>query len=653
MKKITLFLILLSFTISYSQNEFNSESYKVTKNDLETNIFKKDSTANAFVIYEYGNSFVDDDEFDLVFEKKKKLKILSREGFEKANITIHLYNNEGKKEKVTDIIATTHNLVNGELTRTQLTESEIFEERYNSNNTLVKFTLPDIKEGSVITYSYKITSPFIYKYKSWNFQSDIPKLYSEYNTSIPANYEYNIKLVGELKLAVNENSLKKHCVNGGNGSSADCFIAKYAIKDIPAFIDEDYMTNRDNYLSRIEYELKILKGFDGSVKNITKTWKTTDKELKTDKSIGRQFNKGGLVKNILSKKISLEKDPLKRAIKIYDFVKNNYKWNEEFKIFSDISLKKLIETKSGNVSEINFLLFNLLNENDIEVLPVLLSTRDNGLATKIYPVISDFNYVILKAKINNKEYLLDATDDYLVFGQIPFRCLNQYGRLLDFKDGSYWVDIEANDISSKQYRVEVNINEDKEVNGKINYTATNYHALSKKRARFSISNEAYIEKYQNENAHLNIVDHKVNSEKDDNKFEEEIDININAETAGDNIYFNPFLISFFETNPFKLQDRTYPIDFGYKDTYTYSMKINYDPSVFDLIETPKNIIFDLPNNEGKLIFNTKQNDGHLLIFFKFNFNNAIYNQNYYPYLKEYFNKIIQVQKNSLIVLKKK
>ena len=51
--------------------------------------------------------------------------------------------------------------------------------------------------------------------------------------------------------------------------------------------------------------------------------------------------------------------------------------------------------------------------------------------------------------------------------------------------------------------------------------------------------------------------------------------------------------------------------------------------------------------------NVSQSDSEIIIYFKFNFKDAIYNQNYYPYLKAYFSTIIDLQKNSLIILKKK
>lgn len=646
-------LFLLFFFISSAQTFFNSENLNVTKGDIKTNIYKRDSTANALVLYEHGNSFIEDKYFELVFEKKKKIKILNRNGFNKATVTIYLYNNKNNKEEINDIKAATFNLVDGKIVKSRLEKSQIFTEKYNDNYTIVKFTLPNIKEGAVITYSYTINSPFIYKFKEWRFQSDIPKLYSEYNTKIPANYDYNIKLVGELKLATKDITLKRECIYGGAGSHADCLISKYAMEHIPSFIDENYMTSRDNYLSRIEYELKVLKSFDGRVENITKTWKTTDKEFKNENSIGKQLKKGALVKNLLSQEILSIDNSLDKAKAIYKFVQKNYIWNNKFNIFKKVSVKELIKTKSGNVSQINLLLFNLLKQNKIEVLPILLSTRKNGFPTKIYPVISDFNYLINQVIIDGKTYLLDATDKFSPFNQLPFRCLNQYGRLLDLKNGSSWVDVFSSALSTKQYRVEVSLDQKQNINGTINFTAKGYHTTNKKKKYFA-NNDSYINNYADSFTDIVIEDHTVNVDsKDSSKFNEEIVFNLDSDIASDIIYINPFLVPFFNENPFKLNERTYPIDFGYKDTYLYSYKLNFDKSLYEITEFPENKSYTLPNNTGKLAMNVTQKPGELIIYFKFNFTKTIYTSNYYPYLKEYFNNIIDIQKNTLLVIKKK
>ncbi|MCK8481132.1 DUF3857 domain-containing protein [Psychroserpens algicola] len=651
MKFVLRFLIIaLALNLS-AQSGFNSEGFEVTKQDIELNVFDKDSTANALIIYEKGESYVDRETFLLKSEIKKKLKILNRNGFDKATETIYLYGDNGKHERVKKIKATVYNVENGQITQTQLDKNAIFEEQYDENHTLVKFTFPNIKEGSVIVYSYTLESPYMFKYKSWYFQEDIPKLYSEYRPSIPGNWEYNIKLVGGKKLYTNVSSLRKNCLQVMGAGSSDCGDYIYVMKDIPAFIEEEFMTTKDNYLARIEYELKVFRGFDGRVDNITKTWKSVEGELKTDNDIGRQLKKSSVTKDLLSDTIIAISDPLEKAKAIYEFVQNTYTWDKTFNIFNDVSVKDLVNNKSGNVSEINILLHNLLEANDIDVKPVLLSTRNNGFATRIYPVISDFNYLIVHVTIGEQIYMLDATDDYLSFGQLPIRCLNQYGRLLDFKEGGYWVDINANQMSVMKYRVNLNIDDSEALSGTIKGNKTGYHALRAKRAYFS-NPDTYLDSYSNAYPSTQFVDYESETtNKTATEFSEEFKVEQSLENVGGNLYINPFLITFFDKNPFKLQQRTYPIDFGYEDAFLYSVELNVKD--YEVIDIPKPINLSLPNKTGTLIFNSSINGDSVILFFKFNFKEAIYDAAYYDSLKSYFATIVDIQKNSLIVLKKK
>ncbi|MDO5968841.1 DUF3857 domain-containing protein [Flavivirga aquimarina] len=652
MKQITLFFLLLLNQMIFSQSDFNSESYRVNLSDIETNSFKKDSTANALIIYELGNSYVDKNDYRLRTEIKRKIKILNKEGFNKANVSIHLYNKKERKENVKKIVATTYNLINGEVTKTKLQEKDIYREKYDENHTLVKFTLPNIKEGSVITYSYTRISPFMFKYEGWNFQSDIPTLYSEYRTSIPGNWYYNIKLVGGKKLITNTSEIKKNCLEGGRGASADCGNSVYAMKDIPAFIEEDYMTAESNYLARIEYELQTFKGFDGTVNDYTKTWKTVDKEFKTDKDIGKQLRKSINIEDILPVEIINETDLLKKANAVYRYVQENYIWNGDYKIFQDVSIKDLIKNKSGNVSSINILLHNLLKECGIIVKPMLLSTRNNGFATTIFPVISDFNYIIVQATIDDKTYNLDATDPYLSFGDLPFRCLNNYGRLMDFKNGSEWIDIEPARPSNVMYQVKLELDEDEAISGNIISKRTGYHAINHKKSYYQ-NNQAYLEKLENNYPYIDISDFEVTSDGTTSQdFKESYHIGYNYEDTGDHIYLNPFFVTFFNENPFKLQERTYPIDFGYKDSYYYGFKLHFDDN-YTIVESPKDKQITLPNNSGTILFSSQTLGNTISIILNIKFNKAIYEPEYYPYLKEFMSEIVNIQTNSLILLKKK
>ncbi len=650
--KHTIITLFAFFFVLQGVSQSNLETYSVSRQDLEMTAYEKDSTATALVLYEYGNSYVDDKTFDLKTEVKRKIKILKKDGFNKSIITVQLYNNDKRKERFENLIATTYNLTDGTVKSNKLMVTDIYRETYNQNYKLVKFTLPNVQIGSIITYSYTIISPFMFKFNGWEFQDDIPKLYSEYNTSIPANYEYNIKLVGVLKLFDQKRDIKYGCLTVGNGGSADCTVSKYIMKDVPAFITEEFMTTRENYLAKIDYELKTFQGFDGTKNHYTKTWRTVDKELRTDGDLGRQLSKSSIAKSLLRQITIDEASPLNKAEAIYKYVQDEFTWNEKFDIFSSVSLKDLINEKSGNVSEINILLHNLLKESGFEVLPMLLSTRKNGLPTQIYPVISDFNYLVVQVKVDGNTYLLDATDDYLPFGQVAFRALNQYGRLLDFKNGSYWETITPLKTSSVQYRFVLEMDDVGFISGKASVKKSGYHAMSDKKTYYRNS-AAHFKRFDDTFPDIQFEDYDVLSEgKDSFEFEEEFSVGMDTEDIGGSVYIDPFLFKFFTKNPFNLQHRTYPIDFGYKDAYLYNFKIKV-PENYEVVEIPDVFEKKLPNNKGQLNMQVKQENNVVSVYFKIKFNEAIYPSSYYSALKDFMSHVLRLQTKSLIVLKKK
>ncbi|WP_178988100.1 DUF3857 domain-containing protein [Winogradskyella schleiferi] len=644
MKFRLLIIALIISCLGFSQ-EYNV-AMQVYKSDLKHTSYPKDSTANALVIYDYGNSFIDGETFKLRVQVEQKIKILRTEGIKRGAYEVKLYKGKSSEEKIKNIKGTTYNLENDEIVKTELTKDAIFEEE-NEKYTLVKFVLPNVKVGSVITISYETQSRFITKFQPWYFQSTDPVLYSEYNTSIPGNYEYHIKLVGSIPLDTHDTSLEKHCIEGGNGSSADCSISKYIMKDIPAYKPEDFTTTALNYMSRVEYELSVFRGFDGRIDKLTKSWEDVDKELKTDADFGRQISKKGLVKNILPESISSMNADLNKAIAIYQFVLDNYKWNGKSERY-DVSVKTLVKEKVGSVFEINLLLQNLLTIEGFEVFPVLVSTRANGLATKIFPVLTDFNYVILKTSIDGKDYFLDATEPYLSFGEIPFRTLNQYGRLIGFEDGSYWEDINVDNFSTRGHRVAITSFNDDKLSGAVESSFTGYHS-HKPKQQYDENSEVYFEKKINAHSDIIIDNHEVKDyDKSKSSFKESMDIAIEPEFIGNKIYLNPFIIKFFDENPFRLQERSYPIDFGYKDIYIYTMKIDLDEDL-KILEIPSTLNYSLPNASGNLIFNVENVNNQLMIYFKVKFNSAIYSSELYPYLKEFMSKLVELQNNTVIV----
>jgi len=618
------------------------------------NTYEKDTTANAVVIYEYGNTVVENKGGNIHLKTTvyKKIKILNKNGEKHATVSILLYNNskDDLEEKVKHLKAITYNINEPSVS---LNPKHIYTTLINENQKEITFTFPNIKAGSVLEYQYDLYSDYFFTFSGWSFQSDIPKVKSEFHASIPGNWNYNRRLKGLLQLSKNEAILEKNCFHLRN-YSADCEKLTYAMEDIPAFVEEnEYSTTKNNYLAKIKFELAEIHYFDGTSKKYTTSWKETDKRLKNDENLGKQLkNKAFFSKNIPSKLFTIQ-DNLSRCKFIYKHIQNHYSLDEDNpSIFRNIHVKKAYKNTFGNFSEINLALISALNAAEIDAKIMVLGTRKKGFPTKLHPVMTDFNYLVAAVTINNKIYLLDASDKLLPFNMVPFEVLNSYGRVLDFENESYWQEIAPQIKTYERINATLSMDEDGLLNGSVKKIYNGYFSKFKKETIKNQSKENYISDLENENSNLEIISYNNEAiEELDKPFIENFEVEVKAtELIGDKIYLNPF-IDKYSKNPFQLEKRNYPVNFGYKINEMYMVKINI-PENYIVNKTPADIAFRLPNKGGLFTVSYKKSGSVIIVFTKIKLNKTIYPTNEYVYLKEFFNQIIKTQ-NSLIVLEKK
>ncbi len=654
-KKVIITTLFLFYTFNINAQK-RKEGYPfgiLLNSEKEFTIFEKDTTANAVFLYERGDNYFDivDNRIQVVKKYHAKIKIINDKGFDQSNISIPLYHHNNSTERIKEIKAVTHN---GD-TKINLIPSKIYEVDINDRWKDKRFTFPNVKEGSILEYSYTIVTPYIYNFNGWSFQSDIPKLYSEFNAKIPGNYVYNRSLIGSLNLSTNDATVKKGCFHvPGYPNDADCEVLKYAMENIPAFKEEEeYMLAASNYISRIDFELQTYLGLDGSKTHYTKSWKDVDREFKTDKDIGRQLTKTNFFEKNVPQELLTTGDALTKAKNIYNFVQNHYTWNGKYGIYRDIRVKEAFDEKKGNIGEINISLINLLNSAGIKTNLMLLSTRNRGLPKKAHPVMSDFNYIVAKIKIDEKDYLLDASEKLNPFGMLPFRCLNYYGRVMDFKNDSYWYDIKPEEINKQIIRTQVKFNlEENKIEGITKALSMGYNAVSKRNLIHKNSEDEYLNILEDKNKAITITSYELNEEKsNDKKVSEKYTYEINDASFDKLIYFNPFVFKFFSENPFTLEERNYPVDFGYKKGYKYNA-IVVIPEGYALKELPTKKSIAIAGNQGNLQFECSKHSNNITVNFSLSLNQTFFPAENYSALKELFKHVTDVQNNSLIVLEK-
>lgn len=655
--KYYLFLsILILCTIPAFAQFKNGFSFGgITYEELGMKTYSLDTSAHSIVLNEFGEAYIDNDgENNLLLEYHVKIKILSKQGLDQANFEISLRKGERGKETIRMVEAATYNNVNNRIKETRMNKNQIFTSSVNQYWDEYKFTLPDVVVGSVLEVRYILESPFIFNFWPWKFQSDIPKLKTEFWARIPGNYIYNMSLRGYLKLNKDESSLISDCFTPGP-NKADCALYKYNMVNVPAFVEEDYMTAKSNFISSINYELSEIRQFDGRVVKYTKTWKDVDKEMNQDEDFGAQIKKG---KNIWESKVAAisvtEQDPLKKASLVYNLIKDWFVWNEHYGKYAESGLKKAFESRKGNVGDINLSLIAALQEAGLPASPVILATREAGLPNQLYPIISEFNYVVAYLELGGEKFLLDATEPLLPFGVLPERCLNGKGRLIGKKEEeSTWVDIVPREKQKQQIVLNLHLDGKKFV-GDMTIKSYGYEGFEKRK---DINSEGSIEKYKEklEKSFEDFIMLKYEVENNLDlaqplieKFQVETSLEV---TDPGTLYLNPFFVGRWKKNPFISSQRLYPVDFGAPLETTFLLNLDY-PETYEVDDMPQGAALVLPQNGGRYSFNITNLANKISMTSIISLAKVVYTSAEYHNLKELFNRIIDTHQ-SQIVLKRR
>jgi hypothetical protein len=660
MKKIIL-LLVTSFVSVYALAQ-NFPYGQLDSEALEMKKYDKDTSAHAVVLREYGTSRItigSDDNIKLIFEYHVKIKIFDSKGFDNGTIAIKVHNSESNNstEEVDNIAGITYYKdENGAIQQNTLDPKKVYTTRDYKYQSTMKFTMPGLRNGCVIEYKYRLESPFFLDhFRPWEFQSDIPKIYSEYEAHIPGHFTYNAAIRGNLKLTKTKSEVERGCFST-HGASSDCSDISYGMGDIPAFVEEDYMTSPKNFLSAINFELvEYIDPYRGVKVKATKEWKDIDYLLKTDQSFGTQLKRKELLKDRMAPVLVGKSDELEKAKAIYAYLQKWFKWNEYIGIQSE-GLKKALDSHSGSIADINISLIAALNSAGINTEAVLLSTRDHGLVNDLYPALNDFNYVIAKANIGDKSYLLDATDPLLAFGMLPKKCLNDKGRVFSLDKPSYWMDMsDSKQREHSTYTFDLTLQDNGRLKGTIIHYSSGYSGYLKRKEikKFNTIDE-YVENMDEKLPKLKILKSSItNLDSLDMALGEtyEVELDVFDNLNHDRLRFNPFILNWITANPFKLAERDYPVDWGMPSDERYILTLHL-PSQYSIENPPQNVAFGMPNNGGKFLTDFESDNNTFTFSHITQFNRSIYGADEYPYLKELYNKIILSEKNELVFKKK-
>ncbi len=338
----------------------------------------------------------------------------------------------------------------------------------------------------------------------------------------------------------------------------------------------------------------------------------------------------------------------------YNFIKKRFVWNGLDRKYINTSLREAYNDATGNSADINLSLVVMLKNLGFDAYPVVLSTRDNGIIYPVHPSLSRFNYVVALVKLDNKDYLMDATEPLSEINLLPVRCINDKGWIVD-ETKSGWIDPMQDKSYKEASQYNLKLTPDLSFNGSIEIQDDEYAAyLSRKKIKKFNDTTEFIQSLQKDNPGLSITGSRLsNIDTTGTKLDEKFDVVINdyTEKAGDLVYFTPLFYETTTENPFKLENRQYPVEFDYPSN-TFQNVVIEIPDTYTIETLPKGIIINLPDKSARYVYNVNAIGNKIMVSSQFNVKKMLYLPDEYETLKKLFSMIVSKQ-NEKIVLKKK
>lgn len=647
---------------------------KVSKAELAEKSNASYPEADATVLYrEYNVEFFykQDEGFSQKRTVHERIKIYTKEGAEWANQTVVTYDNGGTRETF-DLKGVTYNLEGGSIKKQKLQKSGIFEERRNKYRKNNKFTMPDIRPGSVIEYEYVIESPFR-SINDIDLQYTIPINKEVVELKVPEFYVYNIQSNPKATVAYNfETDSKTIELNfkarsgvgsanygsyNSNNSATEAGTRtykeiKYSLDEsnIPPLKTEPFVDNLWNYQGRSIWEFAMFNNPNGIPENVAKSWSAVTKSIYDSEDFVSQIKKSDYYENDLQTVLAEATSPEQKMATILAFVKNKVKWNKYVGYYPDNGVKKAYKEGLGNTADINLMLVSMLQNAGLTTYPVLVSTKENGIP--VYPTLEGFNYVVAAVNENGKYYILDATDPFSNVNLLPERAMNWQGRLIRPDGTSDWVGLYPGYVSKKLTYVQAEINQE-DILVKVRERKGGHFAKQYRKEYAGTANEAQVKSVDTGSEAVEISEYEA---KDVMSIKENMSVSYTAtsnslveEIAGD-LYVSPMLFFAQTENPFKDSSRIYPIFFEYPRSEKYNVSIKI-PEGYKVKSLPEAIKANLANNTGSYTYLVKEAPGIVQLAVSLDINTPIVLPQDYEYVKGMFSQITEKEKEKIVFTK--
>lgn len=581
------------------------------------------------------------------YHEKKRIKILKPSGVRMAQMTIPYYQIDSDKsninfskfslmtgdvkgdfmnsgsytdnavgqfsnESVEDLKVVAYNLEGGKTVKTTLKKGDVIKEQLDEQQYQIRFTVPDVKEGTVIECEYTIHSELFYMIHDWYAQSEIPVDYARLTMEVPCYLIYNMEEHGIQRLNC-------QCVPGTMvyKLESDPLAAPVHVKTncytcigekLKAMPKDDFVWNEHDYQAGIIMELKGFSLPHTMFMEQYKNWNQIDQLVLDDDDLGKRLSRHSpLLDELQAAKVADIANLRERTAAVCQLVMSRVSWDGTYKIWPRSSNETLKKGQGSN-ADINLLLIQSLKDAGLEAAPVMLRSRDHGQLPYNFPSFQKLTTFVVAVMTGTTNIYVDASSAGLL-DVLPAPLLVERGRLM-MKGKCQWVNLQKV-VKSKAVSV---IEATLATNGQLKGTQTTVYEGLAALAHRDASSADFTSP----------------------EVKETLPVSWQGETTADgSIRFSPFPTPPMQENPFKAEQRLLAVE--YPSVQSEQVVVNIQlPEGYTLAQQPQQYAASTPDKSisGKLF--VSQTEGKLQLQYQFNVNKVMHDNKEYPAIRQLY-----------------
>lgn len=647
-----------------AQLPINTKFGKPTKEEMEMTVYPADSTAEAVVLCRLTtvNYTVQTNGYLVDYHEKFRIKVLKPEGARFAQVTVPYYKNTQQNgfvtgsrfsllagivspdysagsftenawgnytdESVEDVKAVAFNQVNGKTVKTSMKKDAISTEKIDNENFLLKFNIPEVREGTVIEYEYSIHSELFYMLRDWQPQCDIPVAYASLDMEIPCYLIFNMEERGIQRL-------KCRCVGGvmRYKLESDPLAKPVEIntnhyfmtgQDLKAMPEVPYVWNMQDHRAGISAELRGYSQRGASFYEFLKDWNQVDRLLLDNNYLGKQMNDHSpLREELQAAGIAEIADEKERVAATFRFVTNRLKWNGKYQLWPRL-VSETMGSGSGSNADINTILIQSLHDMQLQAFPVVLRTRDDGRLPHNFPTIQKLStFVVAVVLQNGTKVYVDASAANGYLDVLPDVLQVERARLLQ-KGNCQWVNLQQLPRSQSRSIINATLSADGTLTGTRQSTYSGNAAL------------IYRQQHGISDFGPSVTD--------------SVSFTRKGIVEGDRISICPFNTPPMPENPFSAAQRMEPVEFPFPQTEQVVVNITL-PDGYTVEQKPEALSLTTTDKSvnGRLV--TSVEDNRVQVLYQLNIGKIEQPQANYQSLRQLFELFAEHSKDLLVIKK--